>query len=1189
MGPPLCMLPKPDPGVRLLDYVSRISKTCKFLQIKLQQRRTREELVSQGIMPPLKSPAAFHEQRRSLERARTEDYLKRKIRSRPERSELVRMHILEETSVEPSLQAKQLKLKRARLADDLNDKISHRPGPIELIHKNILPVPTLLGTGSPKGENSSLDEDSSDGLSPEQPGSQDSPLSSVPQHSPSDMLNLNRNPSPTQFLAQPAPSLLNVSESCSPQNLTNGPAIAACSRPPTGSAKSHSKSSVDRSAQRTKKPKENKPKVKKLKYHQYIPPDQKNDREPPPQLDSSYAKILHQQQLFLQLQIISQQQQHYNYPTILPAPPKLASEPQPQQQQPANAGPSPSRSVPASVAASCQNGANRSSQSVAGGAKPGVLPANLDEFKVAELKHELKLRGLTVSGTKNDLIERLKNYQEQNGGSVLALIGTGPGKTIQVPAQEVTAQSSISVPGTPQSKDPPGNVAAYSVGMRGGFQAAVLPQIARFNSTSSSPPVSPTPSERSVTGMSADEASCNGDVFGEMVSSPLTQLSLHPSAEHPSPVKEEPLGQSACCMTHPTAAPSSFAQSHVLPIAALLPSASLDKDQMLQEKDKQIEQLTRMLKQKQQLVETLRSQLEQGKRGSTIEEMDITVKTEGVTLANREGVKVKEEAKEDMETSAEPQPQPQKKMQTQCSQQTLLKLQQIHRLQLQQQQHMQSELSKQQQHMQSELSKQQQHMQTELAKQQQHVQTELAKQQQQMQTEQSKQQQQLQTEQSKQQQQMQTEQSKQQPPQALQQQKLQQLIIQQSQQKQLQANQKKQQRPQKQQQQKQPLQTQQVSQVFVNQQAGTQITTSFPLDLLKAHPTPTLVTDGNGNHYLIALTNNSVDNRNSESPQNKPNGRITLQRMQSTPVKLPSQSPNKVAHPMSKSQQPQQTAPVKQSTSKVQKAGLHLQTPPVQESSQSLSSPPKLHPFILSEEPQPLKPSSPTSLKGEVCPSFDRHTIFTPPSPKPESHNPHHVKENGSNNHHIDDLFDILIKSGEISAGFKANPDPSLSELHSNPPSPPSSPLHLSPPSPPAEPTPSHQPPDTQHRFYSGSGRLEDFLESTTGSPLLGVDPDGPLTLIDDLHNQMLSTSSILDHPHSPMDTSELSFSPHPTSLDFEDPVLDGMDWLDISMGGGNSTGGTILVPLSSHTPPSVFSADFLDSSDLQLHWDSCL
>lgn len=63
-------------------------------------------------------------------------------------------------------------------------------------------------------------------------------------------------------------------------------------------------------------------KVKKLKYHQYIPPDQKVDKERPPQMDSSYAKLLQQQQLFLQLQILSQQQQHYNYQTILPAPPK---------------------------------------------------------------------------------------------------------------------------------------------------------------------------------------------------------------------------------------------------------------------------------------------------------------------------------------------------------------------------------------------------------------------------------------------------------------------------------------------------------------------------------------------------------------------------------------------------------------------------------------------------------------------------------------------------------------------------------------------------------------------------------------------------------------------------------------------------------------------------------------------------
>ncbi len=70
---------------------------------------------------------------------------------------------------------------------------------------------------------------------------------------------------------------------------------------------------------RSKKGKEPKPRVKKLKYHQYVPPDQKQEASEAP-MDSSYARLLQQQQLFLQLQILSQQQQHYNYQTILPAP-----------------------------------------------------------------------------------------------------------------------------------------------------------------------------------------------------------------------------------------------------------------------------------------------------------------------------------------------------------------------------------------------------------------------------------------------------------------------------------------------------------------------------------------------------------------------------------------------------------------------------------------------------------------------------------------------------------------------------------------------------------------------------------------------------------------------------------------------------------------------------------------------------
>lgn len=1127
------------------------------LQLKLQQRRTREELVSQGIMPPLKSPAAFHEQRKSLERARTEDYLKRKIRSRPERSELVRMHILEETSAEPSLQAKQLKLKRARLADDLNDKISHRPGPIELIHKNILPVHALIGTESPKGESSSLDEDSSDALSPDPQCSQDSPLGLAPQHSPSDMLNMNGDISPSQFLTQAPPPTLVASDASPPQNLTSEFTMTNSSRPPTGHTK-QSKSSTDRISHRSKKPKDNKPKVKKLKYHQYIPPDQKNDREPPPQLDSSYAKILHQQQLFLQLQIINQQQQHYNYHTILPAPPKLPAE---KQQPSTNLGPSPSQTISTcSTVSSNQNGPNRQNQPTVGGAKPSTLPPNLDEFKVAELKQELKLRGLTVSGTKNDLLERLKNYQEQNNGSSAAGAAAAALKTVPAQLPQVSVQLSSAAPHQ-NPKDAAAPVSAFSIAATTRVHSTTPPQIMRFSSTSSSPPVSPTPSDRSLAGLSPDETSCNGDVFGEMVSSPLTQLSLHPSPDHRSPIKEESLGQmqASCSLSRPGLLPVSQRQDPGPVAASGTAVLSLDKDQMLQEKDKQIEELTRMLRQKQRLVETLRSQLEQGKRGSAAEVVDNMGNAEIPLLSNGLEVRVKEEVKEEMDTSEDlqKQAQPLKKIQTQCSQQTLLKLQQIHRLQVQQQQMLvdlpnvqNTQLLQQQQQIDPQKLQQEQGKTRVLQLQKQKLQ--LLQQQQKVKLLQQQQQKTLLQQQQKTQLQQQKKTALQQQQQ---QQKLQQLIIQQSQQKQLQTNQKQQQTPQNQQ-----LQTPQVSQVFINQPSGTQITTSFPLDLLKAHSTPTLVTDSNGNRYLIALTSNSVESLTAKSPQSKSNGRITLQRLQSTPSKLPSQSSADMASSANQSQA------VKEPIPKVQKVGLHLETTSVQESSQPVSAPPSFEPFFC-EESNPLnKPSSPPSFKDNV-----------------------------SNNQQIDDLFDILIKSGEISSGFKASQDPSLSDLHSSPPTPsPPPPLHLSPPThqPDPVPAPSQQLPDTQDRPCSRTIHLEDFLESTTGAPLLGVEADGPLTLIDDLHNQMLSTYSILDHPPSPMDTSDLSFSPHPANLDFEDPTLDSMDWLDIpGVGGGSNCngGGMVLAPLSSHTPPSVFSADFLDSSDLQIHWDSCL
>lgn len=310
--------------------------------------------------------------------------------------------------------------------------------------------------------------------------------------------------------------------------------------------------------------------------------------------------------------------------------------------------------------------------------------------QVAELKQELKLRGLTVSGTKNDLIERLRNYQEQNGSK-----NCNPQSGQQTSAVSTFTPSPSTVSTSEQQT---GEV---------GFKLALSPltqmvpgRVMRFGSTNSSPPVSPSPSERSLAGMSPDETSCNDDMFGEMVSSPLTQLTLHPSPQHPpvstmsqplSQVKEEI--QSSCNLARTL--PASCQPSACLPSFT---TETVDKDQMLQEKDKQIEELTRMLRQKQRLVETLRSQLEQGKMaGGTVSEKEVNEKTgtspevklqtlQSPNLQNGLVVKVKKEVdcEEEMEGITEEAQVRKMAQPTQCSQETLLRLQQIQRLQVQQ-------------------------------------------------------------------------------------------------------------------------------------------------------------------------------------------------------------------------------------------------------------------------------------------------------------------------------------------------------------------------------------------------------------------------------------------------------------------------------------------------------------------------
>ncbi|XP_058565830.1 myocardin-related transcription factor B isoform X7 [Neofelis nebulosa] len=556
------------------------------LQLRLQQRRTREQLVDQGIMPPLKSPAAFHEQIKSLERARTENFLKHKIRSRPDRSELVRMHILEETFAEPSLQATQMKLKRARLADDLNEKIAQRPGPMELVEKNILPVDSsvkeaIIGVGKedyPQTQGDfSFDEDSSDALSPDQPASQDSqgsaasPTEAKVSESPSPVTTstptqqfTSVSPAVPEFLKTPAPDQP-PTRSPAPVLPTN--TVSSAKPGPSLVKQSHPKNPNDK--HRGKKGKDPKPRVKKLKYHQYIPPDQKGEKSEP-QMDSNYARLLQQQQLFLQLQILSQQQQHYNYQTILPAPLK------PLNDKNNNSGNSALNSTTPNTPRQNPSASVR---------KPGPLPSSLDDLKVSELKTELKLRGLPVSGTKPDLIERLKPYQEVNSSAVAA------SGVLAVPASAIVASNpevTVALPVTTLHN----SVTSSGPSFKAELPPAGSSNVAHAESVSSPLPISPSPSEQSSLGT---EDTSMADTFTEI----MTMMS-----------PAQFLCSSPLRVTGSEDSPS--------PASSTLSSLELDaaeKDRKLQEKEKQIEELKRKLEQEQKLVEVLKMQLEVEKRG----------------------------------------------------------------------------------------------------------------------------------------------------------------------------------------------------------------------------------------------------------------------------------------------------------------------------------------------------------------------------------------------------------------------------------------------------------------------------------------------------------------------------------------------------------------------------------------------
>ncbi|XP_002738998.2 uncharacterized protein LOC100374790 [Saccoglossus kowalevskii] len=468
-----------------------LTKNMDVLALKLKQRRSREELVNQGIIPPLKTPPAFHEQRQRLVRAQVGDHLQRKIRMRPERDELVKHHILEDTKYEPLVHSNQMRLKRARLSSDLNEKIRNRPGPLELIEGNILKTEPAVEDAVKSGDvpflkTNSLDVDadvfnddtqeiSDDALSPPQPMEAVAPggLASIP--SPPDSLAFltkqedeeepdNRYtilPQQHTFTFAPTGNANTVTMSTS--SLTN--AINRVTQVVNQQqqqfkqqqqqqmqqqqAAASLKSGQQSTKHTTRKNKQKKTKPKEIKFHEYKPPNEQHTKsEPQPSMDSSYSVLLQQQQLFLQLQLQLQQQQQGHF--ILPNPPINPQQPitTAQLQQLSHQTTSTATVTTATVSTSSSIGSPSPTSSTPQSKQTickSKSTTNLEDMKVPELKAELKIRGLPVSGNKQQLVERLRtSCNKLNNGSTSATTSSNSTTTFTASSASTTATTDAS-------------------------------------------------------------------------------------------------------------------------------------------------------------------------------------------------------------------------------------------------------------------------------------------------------------------------------------------------------------------------------------------------------------------------------------------------------------------------------------------------------------------------------------------------------------------------------------------------------------------------------------------------------------------------------------------------------------------------------------------------------------------------
>ncbi|KYO23516.1 ras-interacting protein 1 isoform A [Alligator mississippiensis] len=384
------------------------SKFRSVLQLRMQHRRSQEQLSEQHVSPAVdKTPLNHTELNGTPEQSRVnakrgegaqqlqgslsnaaDRTLKPRGQHRPHNTGTAKGHFREDTP-------------GALL--EIRDRTGKHPrcvAPLDLPLPEPEPCPN---PGSAAPEAFPFDEDFSSSSSLSSPSLTPSPTRTSGNSSPSSSTGAAFQPELPSVLDPQQPTVVSASEADA-----QTPGGSPVGQNPSVLPKVPPRPSEASRATRPRKAKEPRPKVKKLKYHQYVPPAAKPARAPT--LDTACARLLQHQQLVLQLQVLHQRQGGTSPgpPTMgLPLGTSLSTD------QMVGFPATPSGTMPPTVVPVPPIPATPP--------KSDLLPANLDDLTVSELRQQLRQRGLPVSGTKPALLERLRPFQVRGpqGGAVV--------------------------------------------------------------------------------------------------------------------------------------------------------------------------------------------------------------------------------------------------------------------------------------------------------------------------------------------------------------------------------------------------------------------------------------------------------------------------------------------------------------------------------------------------------------------------------------------------------------------------------------------------------------------------------------------------------------------------------------------------------------------------------------------------